>query len=81
MTVTVLFLGPARKAMGRESMRIQLDEKASLITLKNELATTRPAQAPMLKTVRFAINEQFATDHSELHDGDIVAIIPPVSGG
>lgn len=34
-----------------------------------------------LKDVRVAINDEFSTLETQLHDGDIVAFIPPVSGG
>ncbi|HHY72504.1 MAG TPA: MoaD/ThiS family protein [Bacillus bacterium] len=34
-----------------------------------------------LQSVMVAVNEEYADDALELCDGDIVALIPPVSGG
>jgi molybdopterin synthase sulfur carrier subunit len=34
-----------------------------------------------LSTMRIAINQQFATANSELHPGDELAFLPPISGG
>ncbi len=34
-----------------------------------------------LQSVMVAVNEEYAEDHLELKDGDVVALIPPVSGG
>jgi molybdopterin converting factor small subunit len=31
--------------------------------------------------VRFARNEEFVTNEERLAEGDVVAVIPPVSGG
>ena len=35
----------------------------------------------MFMHCRVAINEEFAPDDQELKEGDVVALIPPVSGG
>ena len=34
-----------------------------------------------LTTLRIAINQQFAAANSELHPGDELAFLPPISGG
>lgn len=34
-----------------------------------------------LQSVMVAVNEEYAEDHIELKAGDVVALIPPVSGG
>lgn len=49
--------------------------------LRAHLERERPRLAGRLGEVRFAVNETFARDDEALHDGDTVALIPPVSGG
>ncbi|PWU68148.1 molybdopterin converting factor subunit 1 [Gracilibacillus dipsosauri] len=47
--------------------------------LKNQLITQY--QLLQVEQSMVAINEAYALDSDEIHSGDIVAIIPPVSGG
>ena len=45
------------------------------------LVAREPSLRGMLGIVRVAVNQEFANDDQPLHDGDEVALIPPVSGG
>jgi molybdopterin synthase sulfur carrier subunit len=36
---------------------------------------------PLLEVSRLAVNCEYVSADSELHDGDEVVVIPPVSGG
>jgi molybdopterin synthase catalytic subunit len=81
ITVNVLFLGPARDFAGVESCDVSLAQPATIADVKKSLADRFCALAPALSTIRFAINDEYASDSSELCDGDEVAAIPPVSGG
>jgi molybdopterin synthase sulfur carrier subunit len=45
------------------------------------IAAARPALANRMGSVRIARNEAFAPDGELLADGDVLALIPPVSGG
>ena len=40
-----------------------------------------PSIAPHLPRVGFAVNQSYAKPATVLHDGDELALIPPVSGG
>ena len=81
MTVTVLFLGPARDAVGMESARMELPDGATLSTLKLNLEAQHTHFRRLFDSARFAVNEEFAADPTAIRAGDIIAVIPPVSGG
>jgi molybdopterin synthase catalytic subunit len=49
--------------------------------LKDRLASEYPLVAPLLKTVVFAIDDEYVSAGEKLHEGASVALIPPVSGG
>ncbi|MBX3126185.1 MAG: molybdopterin converting factor subunit 1 [Polyangiaceae bacterium] len=82
MTITVLYFAAIRDLAGIAEE--QLARPANVRTLadfQTYLPTVRPALAGKLAGVRFAINETFADPAEPVEDGDVVAIIPPVSGG
>ncbi len=45
------------------------------------LVRSFPAMKELRKYIRIAVNESYVDGKFELHEGDEVAIIPPVSGG
>lgn len=81
LRVNVLFLGPAKDFADAESVSLELAEGATVTDLRGVLAEQYEGLRGALKSIRFAVNETFATDDTVLHAGDEVALIPPVSGG
>ncbi|AGX06656.1 MULTISPECIES: molybdopterin converting factor subunit 1 [Bacillus] len=66
-----------RESAGKEE--IELDAAGKTI---NELkAILTEAYHLNLETVMTAVNEEFALDHELIKEGDVIAFIPPVSGG
>lgn len=49
-------------------------------TLHERLASAYPGW-PEKESLSFAVNEEYATWNQELQASDVVAVIPPVSGG
>lgn len=74
----VLFFAHLRDAVGEESLTVKAVGK-TVAELKVEL--TAIYNLPQLDTVMTAINEEFATNEEVIRDGDVIAFIPPVSGG
>lgn len=88
MRVTVEYFGPAREAAGtgRETIELPSPCPAGEIVKRiahergGRLASLLLANGQISRSVMLAVNEQQA-DLTPLRDGDVIAIIPPVSGG
>jgi sulfur-carrier protein len=81
-TVTFLYFAGVREAVGRSDERRGLpDEVQTVADLAAWLEEVHPSLRGRLGTVRFAVNEAFASPDGALGDGDVIAVIPPVSGG
>lgn len=81
ITVNVLFLGPTRDFANVEDASLELSDGATVADLRGVLAERFDRLAPALESIRIAVNEAFAEEHTVLETGDEVALIPPVSGG
>lgn len=75
--ITLLFFAYLKEAVGKE--QLQLDyQPITVKQLKQQLATDYGLD---LQHVMVAVNEEYAKEDQVLQAGDIVAFIPPVSGG
>lgn len=81
MYVTVLFFAGQRDITGSTSLVVQLAPPACVGDLWQELVRRHPRLAPFGASMLFAVDHEFATRETPLHDGAEVALIPPVSGG
>lgn len=74
----VLFFAHLRDAVGEEFLMVDAKGK-TVAELKAEM--TESYDLPKMDTVMTAINEEFSTNDEVIRDGDVIAFIPPVSGG
>ena len=77
--ITILLFANLREEVGLD--RLVISEKEELIVqqLKEWLKESYGLQS--LDKVMVAVNEEFVTNEEMIKAGDIVAFIPPVSGG
>ncbi|KGX87739.1 molybdopterin converting factor subunit 1 [Pontibacillus litoralis] len=76
--VTVLLFAHLKEAVGED--RIKIDAAGETIaTIKGMLQQQYGVQG--LDDVMVAVNEEYATTNATVQDEDVVAFIPPVSGG
>jgi len=80
MNITILFFGITTDLVGEKSISYSINEKSSIKDLK-ELLLADFSSLKNLHQFAIAVNEEYANDNLIINDGDIVAIIPPVSGG
>ena len=82
--VSVLYFAVLRDLAGTSEERIALAPQTSSVSVAELLATLEQKHDGLrgrLGAVRVAINEEFVEIGSPLQSGDVVALIPPVSGG
>ena len=80
--ISLLYFAALRDLMGRSSEQIELPAAVEDVgRLIEFLEASRPALRGVLGSVRFAVGDEFASLERRLEPGDVVALIPPVSGG
>ncbi len=72
------YLGSARSEAARQRL---VPEGARLRDLVDALVGTYPRLAGHTEAMLLAVNLSYASPDVVLHDGDEVAVMPPVSGG
>ncbi len=81
MRISVLFFGLAHDATGFAQESIELPEKARLNELAKQYQQRFPRLAEIASSLALAVNQAVVEPTCELHEGDEVAFLPPVSGG
>ena len=81
MNVRVRLFAAARQAAGRDSLALELPERATIAQLRRRLAEEVPELANWIGQMMFAVDKEYAADGSEIPPEADVACIPPVSGG
>jgi molybdopterin converting factor small subunit len=79
--VRVKLFGPAGDAVGAGELEYGLARPATVAMLAELMYLRHPRLRGMSASVRFAVNAEYADLQRELHEGDEVAVIPPVAGG
>jgi molybdopterin converting factor subunit 1 len=81
MRITVRFFAIIRERAGVSSIELDLQHGATVDDAAQRIAEQFPAIATMLPRIAWAVNQVYADRTAALHDGDELALIPPVSGG
>lgn len=81
MKVTVLFWASLRDCTGVSQAELDLPGGATEPVFWYCLLSRYPALEPYRNVCRVAVNAVYAGKEVQFHDGDEVALIPPVSGG
>ncbi|HFS67196.1 MAG TPA: MoaD/ThiS family protein [Flavobacteriia bacterium] len=81
MEIKILFFGITRDLTHEQEVTLTFSENELLIEkVKNYLQKKYP-NLKDLDTYALAINEEYANNQDLVKDKDVIAVIPPVSGG
>jgi len=75
----LLYFAILRERLKKDQEEIEF--KGNISQLRQLLIEKYPELEPVLKVVRFAVNEEYVGDEYQLKGDERVALIPPVSGG
>jgi molybdopterin synthase sulfur carrier subunit len=81
MRIKILYFSSIKDKLKKSSEEINLNDDFTIKDLKNFLQEKYPEIKEILDKSMFAVNENYVTEDYKLKDGDLVALIPPVSGG
>jgi molybdopterin converting factor subunit 1 len=81
MRIRVLFFGASHDITGREEEQIELADGQALGDLRRRYEARFPKLGEMGGSLLTAVNQEIRAGSWQLHEGDEVAFLPPVSGG
>jgi molybdopterin converting factor subunit 1 len=79
--IHVLCFAVTREIVGGERTTLTLPDGSRAGAALAALCRTHPGLESVRGTLRLAVNESYADPGTALADGDVLALIPPVSGG
>ena len=84
MELEVLLFARAREVAGAGSVTVSVPPGATTADVAPALLAAKPALAPVLPAAVLALNEEYVDSSAPpqaLRPTDVLAVIPPISGG
>ena len=81
MQIAVRLFAILKERAGVQSFTLELPDGCTATDAADRIATAYPGIQSYLPKSAFAINRAYGNRQAILHDGDELALIPPVSGG
>lgn len=81
--VRVEYYGILKTVCGMPAEDVEFDERENVTVAKalSHLVERHPALHDYEKYIACALDAEFSEGDAELHDGAVLALLPPVSGG
>lgn len=80
MNIQVLLFGITTDLLGTSSLEIEVPSKSTIAVFIKQFLNKYP-QLENIDSYAIAVNEEYASNETMLKENDVIAIIPPVSGG
>ena len=81
MKTTVRLFAILREKAGTSELTLELPESSTVADLLAAMEDSFPNLSTSVPHTMIAVNTEYVENTHLLHDGDEVALIPPVSGG
>ena len=81
ISINVKLFAMARDLAGTGETTLSLEEGVAASRVLDYFVHRNPKFSHWRDHIRIAVNSEYVDQNYPLHDGDEVAIIPPVSGG
>jgi molybdopterin converting factor subunit 1 len=81
MKITLRLFAGLRERAGVSQLAIELPPGANAGAARDSLLREYPNLTALLARAAIAVNRNYSSLEIELHDGDELAFLPPVSGG
>ncbi len=81
MRITVLCFAELAEALGTPEFTLNLPEGTDVEAAMDAVCGHHPSVADRRGTLAIAVNERYASTTHVLRDGDVMAMVGPVSGG
>lgn len=81
MKIRVLLFASVRQSAGGDEMTLDLPEGTTAGEILERLREKIPALEGLSDRIKLAVGEEFVGPDYKLKEGDVAAIIPPMSGG
>jgi MoaD family protein len=79
--ITVRLFASLRERAGVQEIRVEMKGRATLSLLLDRLETRYPFIKESRSNILKSVNGSYAGEEVDLCDSDVVALMPPVSGG
>jgi MoaE-MoaD fusion protein len=81
LKIKARFFGLYRELVGSSQVDLEIEDKISLVELKQKLFVSFPQLIAYNDHILLAVNSEYGIAEQQLKDGDEVAVLPPLSGG
>ena len=81
MNVTVALFAHAAEVVGARTVDLVVDEGARVSDVVDALVAAHPGLAPQRATWAYAVDDAWGRPDMVVTNGNVVVVIPPVSGG
>lgn len=81
ISVEVLYFAVARQKTGLQRESLSFASPLSLGGLRSKIYERHRELIELDPYLRWAVNQRFVEGECELQTGDVIALIPPISGG
>lgn len=81
MRIRILVFGVLKDVLSESPAAIELPDRACVQDLLDSFRKSFAPDEALFQSLAIAVNREYASADHPLHDGDEVALLPPVSGG